>query len=35
MLGFLRAIFVIAAVICLVYLFRDPSLQAYLRTHFP
>ena len=34
MLGFLRAIFVIAAVIFLVHLFRDPGLQAYLRTLF-
>jgi hypothetical protein len=33
-LGFLRAIFVIAAIIFLVYLFHDPGLQAYLRTHF-
>jgi len=32
MLGFLRAIFVIAAVIFLVYLFKDPALQAYIRT---
>jgi hypothetical protein len=34
MLGLLRAAFIIAAIVVLIYLLRDPSLQAYMRAWF-